>query len=357
MQSAAIRNKKSAKPSTLNHYASVFFKEKSPIMSSFKCLCIGLIATLLFPEVLLFGQIPVEAWPMKTPVIHDTVKVTANIPYGSNPQNLLNIMEPKDPNREVRPGVLLIHGGGWIGGSRDWVAEHVALRYVEKGFVCVNVEYRLAATATAPAAVEDVLLAVHWFVKNARKYHVDPHRIVITGDSAGGHLALMAGMTPKSAGLGPQTRVRAIVNFFGITDVSDQLSPPNLRDYTVQWVPEQSGREEIARRVSPLTYIGKDVPAVLTVHGTADPSVPYPHAVRLTEGLNQAGAYAVLITIPGGGHGFPKKQTDEIYDRFVWPFLGSLGILKISGPPIKIPPPTTADMMNCTPLKLCNFAY
>lgn len=325
-------------------------------MSSLKCLCISMIATLLFPGRLLYGQIPIEAWPMKPPVIPDTVKVTANIPYGSYPQNLLDIMEPKDPTHKSNPGVLLIHGGGWIGGSRDWVAEHVALRYVEKGFVCANVEYRLASAATAPAAGEDVLRAARWLVKNARKYHVDPHRIVITGDSAGGHLALMAGITPKSAGLGPHTRARAIVNFFGITDVNDQLKPPNLRDYTVQWVPEQIGREEIAKRVSPLTYIGKDVPAVLTVHGTADPSVPYPHAVSLTEGLNQAGAYAVLITVSGGGHGFPKKQTDEIYDRFVWPFLGSLGILKISKVTIQSPSPTTADTINCAPLEHCNFA-
>jgi acetyl esterase/lipase len=329
-------------------------RRKSLIIYVRKCFWLGMITAYLGSVGRLSGQIPVEAWPIKTPIIPNSVKVTCNLFYGSHPQNVLDLLEPKGSGGQERPGVLLIHGGGWIGGSRDWVAEHVALRYVEKGFVCANVEYRQAPTATAPAAVEDVLQATRWFVKNARQYRVDPHRIVVTGDSAGGHLALMAGITPKSARLGPQSRVSAIVNFFGITDVNDQLLGPNQRDYTVQWVPEQPGREELARRVSPLTYLGKNVPPVLTVHGTCDPSVPYSHAVRLTDGLNRSGAQAILITVPGGGHGFPKAQTDEIYSRFVWPFLFSIGIIKNSNES-PVSPPAVLGTLSCAPVERCGF--
>ena len=88
-----------------------------------------------------------------------------------------------------RPGAIVIHGGGWIGGSRAWVAELVCLRLVQKGFVVANVEYRVARAAKAPAAVADVLQAARWFIQNATRYNVDPKRIVVTGDSAGRHLS------------------------------------------------------------------------------------------------------------------------------------------------------------------------
>jgi acetyl esterase/lipase len=256
------------------------------------------------------------------------------------------------PVRGARPGAIVIHGGGWIGGSRAWVAEHVCLRFVEKGFVVANVEYRVARAAKAPAAVADVLQAARWFVQNVSRYGVDPKRIVVTGDSAGGHLALMVGMTPESVGFGPVARVRAVVNFFGITDVNDQLGGPNLRSYTVEWIPEQPGRSELAHRVSPLTYVRKQVPRILTAHGTADPSVPHAHAVKLTEALNAAGARAALVTVAGGSHGFPKAQTDEIYERYVWPFLSSIGVLKTR---VTAPQPLSASL-SCSPRKRRGFA-
>jgi acetyl esterase/lipase len=312
----------------------------------------GKLAVALIWAGVLSAQIPTESWPMKPPVIPPTVKVTANVRYGENPQNVLDILESVMPARGARPGAIVIHGGGWIGGSRAWVAELVCLRFVEKGFVVANVEYRVARAAKAPAAVADVLQAARWFVQNASRYGVDPKRVVVTGDSAGGHLALMVGMTPESAGFGPAAHVRAVVNFFGITDVNDQLGGPNMRDYTVQWVPEQPGRSELARRVSPLTYVRKQVPPILTIHGTADPSVPHAHAEKLTEGLNAAGARAVLVTVAGGSHGFPKAQTDEIYERYVWPFLSSTGVLKTR---IAAPPPRS-ESLSCSPRKRCGFA-
>jgi dipeptidyl aminopeptidase/acylaminoacyl peptidase len=136
----------------------------------------------------------------------------------------------------------------------------------------------------------------------------------------------MVGMTPKSAGLGPQAKVRAVVNFYGITDVNDQLQGENMRKYAVTWVPEQPGRTELARRVSPMTYVRRKVPPILTLHGDADQTVPYQHGVALTKALSEAGAAATLVTIPGGGHGFPKETLDRIYERDIWPFLKKAGV-------------------------------
>ena len=259
------------------------------------------------------------------PPLPDTVRVEANIPYDQYKETVLDIIQPKAPSKAKRPGLLCIHGGGWTGGAKEQFAPW-CLPYVEQGFVAANIEYRLAKAARAPAAVTDVLKAAQWFRKNAKRYNVDAKRIVVTGGSAGGHLALMVGMTPKSAKLGPPAKVAAVVNFYGITDVADQLEGPNLRKYAVTWVPEQAGRMELARRVSPMTYVRKDLPPILTIHGDADQSVPYEHGVKLTKALRDAGADAQLISVPQGKHGFPNDKMQQLYPQ-IFQFLKARQIM------------------------------
>jgi len=279
--------------------------------------------------VALFAAMGAAALAQETqPVIPDSVSIEANIPYDRYKETVLDILQPKAPSKEKRPGVIVIHGGGWVGGTKESQIQSTCLRYVEKGFVCANVEYRLARAATAPAAVMDVLNAAHWFESNAKKYNVDTKRIVVTGDSAGGHLSLMVGMTPKSAKLGPPAKVVAVVNFYGITDVADQLGGPHRQDYAVTWVPEQQGRLELATRVSPMTYVRKGLPPILTIHGDADSTVPYEHGVKLTKALRDAGDDAELVSVPQGEHGFPKEKVDEIYEQNIWPFLKKHGALR-----------------------------
>lgn len=268
-----------------------------------------------------FGQEPQPALP-------DSISMEADIPYSQYKETVLDILQPKQASKEKRPGVIAIHGGGWVGGGKDQYRRHVCARYVEKGFVCANVEYRLAKAATAPAAVTDVLNAAHWFLVNAKKYNVDTRRIVVTGGSAGGHLSLMVGMTPKSAKLGPAAKVAAVVDFYGITDVGDQLDGPHKQDYAVTWVPEQSGRLELASRVSPMTYVRKGLPPILAIHGDADSTVPYEHSVKLVKALRDAGDDAELVSVPQGEHGFPEAKVNEIYEQNIWPFLKKHGVLR-----------------------------
>ncbi len=272
-------------------------------------------------------SLPALAQPAK-PTIPDSVSLEANISYDQYKETVLDVYQPKAPANQKRPGVIVIHGGGWMGGNKDDYGVRVCSRYVEKGFVCASVDYRLAKVATAPAAVTDVLHAAQWFEKNAKKYKVDTRRIVVTGGSAGGHLSLMVGMTPRSAKLGPPAKVAAVVNFYGITDVADQLSGPHMQDYAVTWVPEQKGRLELATRVSPMTYIRRGLPPILTIHGDADQTVPYEHGVKLTKALRDLGGDAELVSVPQGAHGFPKAKEDEIYEQNIWPFLKKHGSLK-----------------------------
>src|SRR5688572_8891933 len=216
------------------------------------------------------------------------------------------------------PTLFYFHGGGWLGGNKD-LSFLQTMPYLAMGWTVVNVEYRTGPVALAPAAVEDCRCAVRFVLDRAKEYNVDPKRIVLTGHSAGGHLALITGMMPVSAGLDRQCagteeiRVAAIVNWYGITDVVDELEGPNMKGYAVRWLGAQPDREGIAKRVSPLTWVRSGLPPVITIHGDADPVVPYQHAVRLAQALEQAGVMNQLVTIAGGKHGFSAEDQARAY--------------------------------------------
>lgn len=237
-------------------------------------------------------------------------QVSPNVTYlvANGHENKLDIYQRRDATGP-QPTLIWIHGGGWTGGTKENAIASL-LPWFEMGWNVVNVEYRLARISQAPAAVEDCLCALRWIGTHAAEYKIDPKRMVVSGDSAGGHLALTTGMIPDSAGLDrecasttPLPKVAAIVNWYGITDVGDLLDGPNMKLYAVTWMGSMPNRMDIAKRVSPLTYVRADLPPILTIHGDADPTVPYTHATRLQEALLAAGGQHKLLTIPGGKHG------------------------------------------------------
>ncbi len=221
------------------------------------------------------------------------------------------------------PVVISIHGGGWVGGTKEGTLLFSVTPFLEMGLSVVNVEYRLARVALAPAAVEDCRLALRWVFKNAKTYNFDTTRIIVTGGSAGGHLALMTGMLDSAAGFDATRewdqstvpiKVTAIVNWFGITDVKDLLSGQNRQNYAVSWLGSLPNRDELAVRLSPLSHVRKNTPAIFTIHGDADNLVPYTHAVRLHAALDKNGVPNKLVTIPGGKHGgFSREDMHRIY--------------------------------------------
>jgi acetyl esterase/lipase len=268
-------------------------------------------------------------------VVGNEVRVTPGLVYltASNWEAKLDVYRPATSG--PHPTLLHIHGGGWTGGSREGVVLR-ALPYLQMGFAVVNVSYRLARVAPAPAAVEDCLCALKWIAQNAKEYEFDLTRIAVAGYSAGGHLALTTGMVPPSAGLdrqcpgAPLPKVAAIVNWYGITDVNDVLEGANQRVYAVTWLGSTENREAVARRLSPLTYVRRELPPVLTVHGDADPTVPYTHGTRLHAALQSAGATSELVTIPQGLHGgFPNPEQLRAMQA-VRAFLVKHGVLRAS---------------------------
>jgi acetyl esterase/lipase len=273
---------------------------------------------------------PEAIWAIDFP---NAYKVIPDLTYlvASNLELKLDVYQRLDATSPA-PTLLFMHGGYWVAGTKAQVLPAL-LPWLEMGWNVVNVEYRLARAAPAPAAVEDCLCALRFVAARAGDYNVDTRRIVVSGESAGGHLALLLGMLPESEGLDRQCasqtalpRVAAVINWYGITDVRDLLDGAHRENPAIQWlgsVPDQAG---LARRVSPLTYVRPELPPILSIHGDKDPAVPYEHSVRLHAELSKAGVPNRLFTVRDGGHGrFTLAERKQIFGA-IRQFLAQQGL-------------------------------
>jgi acetyl esterase/lipase len=213
------------------------------------------------------------------------------------------------------PAVLVIHGGAWRQGNKADVRP-ILPQFVEHGFVAISPEYRLCPQNAFPAQIHDVKAAVRWLKVNAKKYRIDPDRIGAMGFSAGGHLAMMLGLTSPNDGLegdvsagAPDSRVKAVVNYFGPTD----LAAKDIPDICKPWVKDFLGgspqdRPDAAAKASPLTFVSKDDAPVLTFQGTKDSLVPYTQAIKLAEAMSSAGVPGRVELILGADHGWAGAE-------------------------------------------------
>lgn len=255
--------------------------------------------------------------------------VQPNLTYSTanNVELKLDLYLPRNTTEAV-PLVMFFHGGGWVEGRKESTVLHL-LPYLQMGFAVANVGYRLGRVSPAPAAVEDTRCALRWLSRRAKEYKIDTSKIVLTGGSAGGHLALITGMLPAGnpfdracatddsmrwvSGTEPPLAVAAIINNFGIADVEDLLSSPNAKHYAIEWLGAAPNRDALARSVSPIQYVRAGLPAIFTVHGDADSLVPYAHSTRLHDALNKAGVPNEMVTVAGGGHGgFSPAETQRV---------------------------------------------
>ncbi len=121
-------------------------------------------------------------------------------------------------------------------------------------------------------------------------------------------------------------KVAAIINWYGISDVADLIRGPNLKNYAVMWMGSQTDQLAVAKRVSPLTYVRAGLPPILSIHGDADPVVPYEQSIRLHKALTAAGVPNELVTIKGGSHGqFNESEVEDTYGK-IHAFLRSHGL-------------------------------
>ena len=204
----------------------------------------------------------VEAIDMR-PAVPDSVSANPDVVFqtGTNYELKLNLFTPKNSAKAL-PLVVMVHGGCWIDGGRvDY--DYYGVKLAQLGYAAATVDYRVADQARYPAAVEDVRNAIQWLKDHATTYNIDPDRIALLGGSAGGHLVELIGYaanTPtKQHPKGPGPKVKAVVAFYGWSDLTD----PAVRD--PYWNEAFLGKKyadapELYKQASPITHVSKKSP-------------------------------------------------------------------------------------------------
>lgn len=221
-----------------------------------------------------------------------------------------------------KPAVVLIHGGGWISGEKSMM-EDVAVGLAAQGYAAFCPQYRLAPLHPFPAAVEDVQSFVAFLRGSSGELQIAQDKIASLGNSAGGHLAAMLGLTDVPVG-GISTRVNAVVDICGISDLTQPHGNhfPIAMSFLEQFMGGPfEGRESLWRKASPIEYVDTNAAPFLIIHGDADDVVPVGQSDALAGKLFAAGVPVTLHKIPGEGHSFSYSGWEKI-ERLFSEFLG-----------------------------------
>jgi acetyl esterase len=202
------------------------------------------------------------------------------------------------------PAVVLVHGGGWNHGDKAdnfrWIFEPLS----QAGFAWFSVNYRLAPKYLYPAAVDDVVEAIKFVEAHAKEYRVDPKRIALSGESAGGHIVAMIG-----ARYGRELHIAAVVPLYPATDFLAMVEGPDKNDMAFRGVTQFVGVKEInddarkrLREASPVTYVHKGMPPYLFVHGTADQLAYFHQSQEMCDMMKKAGSSCEIAALEGAPH-------------------------------------------------------
>lgn len=247
----------------------------------------------------------------------------------------LDLFLPKNPIRSV-PLIMYIHGGGWRGLSKSWCP--YPMRFLALEYAVASINYRLVPEATFPAQLHDCKAAVRWLRAHAQEYGLLGDRIGVWGDSAGGHLAAMLGVTGDRPELegdggtpGVSSKVQAVCDWFGPTELVSiaGATADDPESFVAQFIGGAvTENMELARAASPVTYVSGDAAPMLIMHGDVDRQVPLSQSVALYEALWRAGAEVRLHIVHGGAHlSYTRRPTDipwhapevqQLVDAFFW---------------------------------------
>lgn len=244
------------------------------------------------------------------------VRIEKDVPYlGPDRAEKLDLYLPtEDPiTGRKRPGILIIHGGGWTAGDKGAKREiNIGTTLASHGYVCVSINYALASEGhpTWPRNLHDCKRAVRWLRKNADKYRIDPDHIGAIGGSAGGHLVAMLAVTGSEGGFEPaedsefSCRVQAAVPMY-------PGRPAGMDRDHVMFPGTLAELPELYRAAAPIHHVTKGDAPMLILHGTADTTTPLSGSQRFAEKLEEAGVEHQLVIVEGAAHSFdlqPRQQ-------------------------------------------------
>jgi acetyl esterase/lipase len=280
---------------------------------------------VLMQPIFVFGQKPnpyVNVFPTGT-VIHD------NVPYNNDadPRHSLDLYLPANANGQL-PLVIFIHGGGWI--SNDKYADMGYMKktiaeIVRSGFALASIDYRLATQAAFPALIQDCNRAASFLYDNANKYGLDQTRFAVMGFSAGGHLASLMGLSKNNnvaaffmPNTSKQFHFQAVVDFYGPSELTSLKSSedPKSPEATLLGAAPLA-RPDLAKVASPVTYVDKNDPPFLIIHGEKDDIVSNKQSKLLHAWLDVVGVPNELIIVKDAPHFGAMYDVDEIRDQVI----------------------------------------
>ncbi|QEL20273.1 alpha/beta hydrolase [Limnoglobus roseus] len=261
------------------------------------------------------AQTPKSNFPEGTTVEKD-------VAYGPHERNKLDVAVPKGDG--PFPLLIWIHGGGWEAGDKGGFGPFAG--QVARGYAVATINYRFAKHAIFPAQIEDAKAAVRFLRTNAKKYHFDADHFGVGGLSAGGHLSALLGTSGGMKELEGDkeakpdaSRVQAVLDLFGPTDLG-KLSPAVAKDNPVTRLlgGDTGTKKDLAKAGTPQTYVSKDDPPFLIIHGDADTLVPVKQSEDLQAALTKGGVKSELIVVKGAGHGpgISSKENSEKINAF-----------------------------------------
>ena len=253
----------------------------------------------------------------------DRVEFRADVPFlAGGRTETLDLYLPKNRKPGTQsPAIVLIHGGGWKEGDKAQAREkEFGIFFAENGFVVASVNYALRSAGRYPVNLQDCKNGVRYLRAHAKELGLDPDRIAVMGGSAGGHLALMVAYTADDPGLSPaepypgvSDRVKAVVDFYGITDIGGRKKtdpdgkPTELRGMDEEGKAVFGPDEKDWKQASPIAHVRRDVPPTLIVHGKKDTTVDRDQSQLLADALKKAGAEVELVWLPQAGHSFSLR--------------------------------------------------
>ncbi|HEV7405605.1 MAG TPA: alpha/beta hydrolase [Chthoniobacteraceae bacterium] len=278
-----------------------------------------LAATVLSLGFSSFAQQPAKT-AVPTTTEKDGIKKITDLAYVTDgrPRQRLDLYLPAK-STGVRPLVVWIHGGGWVGGTKAGVN---AAPLLASGYAVASVEYRFSQDAPYPAQIEDCKAAIRWLRAHAAEYEIDPARIGAWGASAGGHLVALLGTTgeihdfDKGENLDQSSAVQCVIDWFGPTDFVNWGADRTTYDRPDSLVSKLLGgpvleKQDLARLASPMHFVTAKAAPFLIMHGDQDTLVPLQQSMVLNSALKKAGVASELITLKGNGHGGPLFTAPE----------------------------------------------
>lgn len=246
--------------------------------------------------------------------------------FGSTVRDLrMDVIAPKVRENHSRcPAILWICGGAYRVVDRSvWLPE--LLYFARRGYVVASIEYRTTNESGFPAQLVDAKAAVRYLKAHAERFCIDPERICVMGESAGGTIASLLGVTgdikmyDKGDFLEQSSNVRAVVDFYGPVNFNGDAL--NTREDIPSWATQDFlgsgyGKED-AEKASAVTYVCSQSPPFLILHGNGDELVPISQSEELYEKLQQQGVTAEYYILDGVGHGADEFYQEEVLEKII----------------------------------------